>query len=191
MVQSSDLVRTLGAVENLFSAYGDIGAMTFAMMAAFEAPVGENELRAALGAVQARHPLLQVRIGTDAAGNMAFLRSDAPVEVRMKGVGAIDREAELAEAIAEPFAAGAGPLMRAVMIEGAQETVLICVWHHAVADGKGAAAVMRQIVSTLQGRPAEDQAGRGDYTKVSFTYAIDERMQYDAGEGCCRRQRSP
>lgn len=26
--------------------------------------------------------------------------------------------------------------------------------------------------------------GRGDYTKVSFTYAIDERMQYDAGEGC-------
>ena len=25
---------------------------------------------------------------------------------------------------------------------------------------------------------------RGDYTKVSFTYAIDERMQYDAGEGC-------
>lgn len=24
----------------------------------------------------------------------------------------------------------------------------------------------------------------GDYTKVSFTYAIDERMQYDAGEGC-------
>jgi len=32
---------------------------------------------------------------------------------------------------------------------------------------------------------------RGDYTKVSFTYAIYERMQYDAGEGCCRRQRSP
>lgn len=51
-----------------------------------------------------------------------------------------------------------------------------------VGDGCGAGTAPGRVVEATDG---------GDYTKVSFTYAIYERMQYDAGEGCCRRQRSP
>lgn len=154
-----DFVRPIGAVENLFSAYCEVGAMTFAMVAELGDDIDESRLASSLAAVQAMHPMLRVRLGTDEHGRLGFFNCDGPVTSRVKSGSMFDLEAAVADAIGEPFASGEGPLMRVIALRDGTMTSLICVWHHAIADGRNALTVLREIVLALRGKGPTQPAG--------------------------------
>jgi hypothetical protein len=150
--------RPLGAIENLFSAYSEVGAMAFALVAEFDGALEQEVLVSALEAVRVVHPLLQVRIGTDDEGRLSLLRCDGSIALRAKRVPAMDLDQEIVEALGEPFALGVGPLLRVTAISDGEATSLICVFHHAVTDAKGALLILKQLLAAAGGEPLPGQA---------------------------------
>lgn len=154
----SEVVRPIGAIENLFSAYAEGDAMAFALVADLLDPIADDQLARSLASVQAAHPMLRVCIGLDPDGHLALLQSGAPISVRQKRVERINLDQEVAQALADPFAPGVGPLMRVLAVSDGLVTSLICVWHHAVADGKAALIVLREVIAALGGEPPTEMA---------------------------------
>ncbi len=113
--------------------------------------------RAALDAVQRRHPLLSARIdGSDPTAPM-FVRS-AGRRIPLRIVPASDNlrwRAELADELRRPFDPGQAPLMRAVVVLGHQQTILMLVAHHSIADGISLMFVIRDILRVLVGERLE------------------------------------
>ncbi|UYY58093.1 phthiocerol/phthiodiolone dimycocerosyl transferase family protein [Sphingomonas sp. S2-65] len=134
--------------------------MAFALVAELDGILEQEALVSALKAVQAVHPLLQVRIGTDDEGRLSFLRCDGPIALRAKRVPVMDLDQEIVGALGEPFALGDGPLLRVTAISEGEATSLICVFHHAVTDAKGALLILKQLLAATGG---ESLPGKADF----------------------------
>lgn len=148
------MTRQIGAVENLFLAYSEANAMTFALVAAFDRELPKGALISALRTVQAVHPCLQVSIDIGGDGRLGFFRCDRPIDLQVKTVRYIDHEQEIADALVNHLDAAQGPLMRLSAISDGERTCVIGVWHHAIADGKGALNILKQLVEVIHGEPA-------------------------------------
>lgn len=138
--------RPLSNVEQAWDLLCDLGPMNTAVTARVTGPLAAPVLRAALDRLQARHPLLRVCIaGAGPAARLAPTAAAIPLRVlprRADGQWAEVCEEELNA----PFARGVGPLLRATLLAGAGDSEIVLALHHAVTDGRGNVALVRDLL---------------------------------------------
>jgi len=152
-----DFARSLGGLERFFWLTDQHRPVHFAMAAHVEGRTTIPGWRAALNAVQGRHPLLSVAIETNESNAPHFRRvADARIPMRIAQAPSLASwSSEMAWELATPFNAKQAPLARCMLMHGEDESVFIFSAHHSIADGLSAAYVIRDILHTLSGEKLE------------------------------------
>jgi len=135
--------------------------LNFVMHARVTGAVPEGVLRRALRAVQARHPLLRVRI-EQGAWNRVWFRAGGVPELPLRvvagpGPGWIE-EAE--QELQEPLPAQQGPLARCTLVRhGVKDQTVLLAFHHAIGDAISGSFLMRDLFRAAalaaEGSPCE------------------------------------
>jgi hypothetical protein len=157
LAKASDTLRPLGPVEHMFWLLDQYRPVHFAVTAEIAGTASPDDWRQALDRVQERHPILSVSI-EGSPGSVPRFRSEdaAPIPLRIvEGNPRTRWEREVGEELATPFDPKRAPLMRAVLIEGSQDTALILAAHHSIADGLSLAYAIRDTLSALSGEPLD------------------------------------
>jgi NRPS condensation-like uncharacterized protein len=148
--------RELGAFEHLYWLYNQFYPMDFATVAKLEGQFSVDQLRTALRQVQQRHPLLRVRIETDAMGSPKFVETDAEIPIRPVARAEDQQwQQEAAGELSRSLDWQTAPLIRVVLLQSETESDLILVCHHTIADGLSAVYLMRDIIQGLAGERFE------------------------------------
>jgi amino acid adenylation domain-containing protein len=117
-------------------------------------PLDVTALRAALAGLVARHESLRTRFPADADGRPAVVIDDH-VEVPLRIESAADEPAAqrlVDEAAVEPFDLAHGPLLRALLVELADDDhVLLLSQHHIVGDGWSVDVMLRDVITLYRG----------------------------------------
>nr|MDT0660589.1 condensation domain-containing protein [Micromonospora sp. DSM 115978] len=128
--------------------------------------LSSKALRAALGALQARHALLRLAIVADATTGPRFVPTDNPIPLREVSLVQPDDQHWVREVDEHEFVESidwrAGPLARAIVIsQSGQIHDLVVTVPHCVADGTTALALLRQWLSLAAGPPVPHQRVAG------------------------------
>jgi len=146
--------RTLGAFEKTFWLLDQIDSKDFALAGEIDGRRSVEAWRQALDKVQARHPNLSVKIVIDQFARPILKHvDDLPIPLRVLNVEEDYRwEQEVEKELALRFNTAEGPLLRAVLIQKPQTTILILAGHHAVADGMSISYLLRDILMAITGK---------------------------------------
>ncbi|MBB3979720.1 hypothetical protein GGQ64_004965 [Rhizobium azooxidifex] len=150
-IATSRMLRTLGALEHLFAAYGEDGTMNFTIAARISGTLSESAVVAALAKVQERHVLLRVSLGWSEDGTHCFLLSERPIPLSSKAAPMTTWERIAESEMNNPIISVDIPLVRATMVSGSGSTTLFLTFNHAVADGLAAVFVMHEVLTALSG----------------------------------------
>ncbi len=146
------VVRKLGATEHLFWLFDQNRSVHFALVAEIDRVFAPDAWRAALLAVQQRHPLLSTRIVASADSEPAFHRDpDARIPLRLVDGARASWQVEAARELSTPFDWSTAPLVRATLLQGDLSSTIILAAHHSVLDGMGGAYVMEDLLCALSG----------------------------------------
>lgn len=130
----------------------------FCLVAELRGTFDAGSLAAATRQVVAEHPLLGVRIGRGPGGHLAFLSGGAVAVPRIHRRPPADWPSAAAREIASPIGEdGSAPFRITALVEDGA-AALVLTFHHSVADGRSAVAVLEDLLSALAGRAG----GRGD-----------------------------
>ena len=153
----SNIVRPLGGVEDMFAAYSDAGSMTFSVACEVQGEITERLLRSALQSLQRRHKrlTLAIRQNGDSKSRRFFVHTgqDIPLKTFSRSQ-ATSWEKLVAEDLAEPFEPEKGALLRTTALLGGQglDNILILTFHHSLADGFSAMAVLEDLLFAISGQ---------------------------------------
>lgn len=140
-------MRALSPTENLMWQLDEAGSINFTMLARVAGELSEAALVDALAAVQARHPLLRVRIEA-ADDGLVFAEGDVP---RLPLT--IERSAWFEVAAREinlPIDWRSGPLARVTAIAEDQGFRLLVTMHHAAADATSGTRFVRDLLEAYE-----------------------------------------
>jgi hypothetical protein len=146
--------RLLGTTEKLFYLLDQITVQHFALAVVIDGQFSLPEWQRAVIAVQQRHPHLNCRIaGNDYAHAFFEPVTNCPIPVTMQQLNP-DQEwlPILNEEMTKPFHLDQAPLVRVVLVEQEQQTILIWVSNHAIGDGVSALLAIRDILQVLSGK---------------------------------------
>ena len=153
---SGDLLRPLGAFEELFSLFDQYFPTNGALAAQMSGRTTVQQWREALDAVQQRHPLLSACIDTTFNRVPHFRRVTGPrIPLRMVTTPAAEWQEEIAEEVNAPFTPDQAPLFRAVLLHQETGCTFILSSHHAVCDGSSRIFLLRDILLALTGHALE------------------------------------
>ncbi|MBV9878252.1 MAG: hypothetical protein JO025_26210, partial [Verrucomicrobia bacterium] len=153
--RGADLVRPLGALEEFLWLLDQSRPAHFVMAAQVRGSTTLSDWCRALDSVQARHPLLSVRIARNREDRPCFYQertTSIPFRV-VQGTNATQRwesEAELELSI--PFDPTSAPLVRAVLLHEELRAVCLLTAHHSIADGRSVAFVIRDLLTLVSGK---------------------------------------
>jgi hypothetical protein len=141
-------------MEKLFWLLDETSQVHFVMAAEITGTRPVPAWRAALRAVQERHPLLSVFIHPNGYVHPAFHRgADAEIPLRVVEAGPEYRwEQELENELATPFDAGQAPLVRTVLVQQGPKNVFILASHHSIGDGLSGLLFLRDLLQALSGQ---------------------------------------
>jgi hypothetical protein len=151
------LVRYLGAFEEVYWLYNQLGAHGFAYAMEVDGATTVLGWRNALAKLQRSQPFFSVCIEPN-KGSIPFFRhtKDAPIPLRVVDAAADIRwQDEWEREVFTPFVGDAPPLVRAVLIHGPTRAVFILAAHHAISDGVSMTAALVDLFNALTGRPIE------------------------------------
>jgi len=162
-------LRPLSGFEHLFWALDKINGFNFGMAISFRGTIAHSRWRDAFARVQKRHPFLDVGINEDDPHAPWFARgAGRPIPLTfLRRNSSTDWQRVMESEIAEPFDLSTGPLLRAAILEDEKASDLVLTTHHAVIDGMGVLAVVRELLCVLAGEalaglpippPAEERA---------------------------------
>jgi len=149
--------RTLGAFEKTFWLLDQIDSKDFALAAEVEGKQPAAAWKSAIKQVQQRHPNLSVRIIMDEFKRPVIQHVDA-LEIPLKIIDADDNfkwEQEVEKELSVRFNTGEGPLLRVLIIQKPQDTVIILVANHTLADGSSLNYLFRDILKAVTGHKLE------------------------------------
>ncbi|OBC00327.1 condensation domain-containing protein [Mycobacterium sp. 852002-40037_SCH5390672] len=151
--QETTLVRPLGAGERLFYRYSERNPAHFCITAEFDEVLAEDQLRAALNAVQRRHPLLSVHVEDWPGIRLGFYRAATvpPIELAVRQGPELAWQAAAAEELSRPFDRSRAPLMRALLLQSPSRSALLLTFDHTFADGIGSTVVLNDVMAALNG----------------------------------------
>jgi hypothetical protein len=158
VTSGASLIRRLSWTERLFWLLDQNSPRHFVMAAQVDGHTSVDQWRAALDAVQRRHPLLSAGIEVGDDGNPHFYRVAAapiPLRVLRGGMLGYELEAELAFELGLPFDPRRAPLMRAVLLYEPERATCILSTHHSIADGRSIAFVFRDLLQALTRTPLQ------------------------------------
>jgi hypothetical protein len=149
------MTRELDPAERYYWMFGLLSPMSMVAYAELERGIDHDVLAAALAAVQARHPLLNLRVdATD--GDLSFVPSDGPVPFETREIDPelwwSVIEAELDRRLGDD---GTAPCARCVYVTspGVDRSVVILSIHHAVADGRSGLSVLQEVLRVVEAGP--------------------------------------
>ncbi|PQA54527.1 condensation domain-containing protein [Siphonobacter curvatus] len=145
--------RTLGAFEKTFWLLDQIDSKDFALAADISGRQPLENWQKALQLVQQRHPNLSVKIGMDERSRPTLQAVESLIiPLRMIEVEEEYRwEAEVEKELSVRFNTAQGPLLRVVLVQKPQRTVLILVANHMVADGTSLNYLVRDLLLAVTG----------------------------------------
>ncbi len=147
-----DLLRPLGALEELFCLIDQHFPTNHALAAQIIGQTTVQQWRDALDAVQQRHPLLSACIDTTFNRVPHFRRvTGQRIPLRMVTSPNARWQREIAEEVNAPFAPDQAPLFRAVLLHQETHCIFILSSHHAVSDGFSLIFLLRDILLALSG----------------------------------------
>jgi Condensation domain len=148
-----DFIRPLGAGEELMWLLDLSSRIHFALAAEVEGRTTVEEWRAALDALQRRHPLLSVCIDSNHSRIPHFRHVEGePIPLRVVETVEMRWELELERELRTQFDPRQAPLMRAVLLYQESKAVFILVAHHSIADGFSLAFAIRDVLEALSGQ---------------------------------------
>ncbi len=152
------LIRKLGATEHLFWLIDRNRPIHFTLVAQIDRAFAAHEWRAALSAIQQRHPLLNARIAIGADSAPAFHRDDeAQIALRLVDDAQSSWQEEVRNEMATAVDGSSASLVRATVLQRDGHSTIILTAHHAVLDGLGGAYVMEDLLRALSGATLEAQ----------------------------------
>lgn len=160
------IVRPLTAQEGIYWQLTYTDQIHPVLAAHVSGPSHPEQWRAALAALQARHPSLSVSIeAPDNAGTSGptqpFVRrhSNKPIPLRVVQRASTPRwEAEIERELSIPFHCGDVPLARAVLIHGDTSSVFILSVSHSICDGVSLSFLLRDVLAAMAGQRLEPLA---------------------------------
>lgn len=146
--------RTLGAFEKTFWLLDQIDSKDFVLAGEIEGKEPVEIWRQAINKAQQRHPNLSVRIVLDQFSRPVLQHVNAMViPFRVLHVKQDYRwEQEVEKELAQRFNTAEGPLLRAVLVQKPESTILILAGHHAIADGTSISYLFRDILTATTGQ---------------------------------------
>ena len=155
-LQPSDLLRPLGALEELFCLFDQHFPTNGALAAQITGHTTVQQWRDALDALQQRHPLLSACIDTT-FNRVPHFRRDASQRIPLRVITSpfARWQREIAEEVNEPFTPDQAPLFRAVLLHQETHCTFILSSHHAVCDGSSRIFLLRDILLALSGHALE------------------------------------
>jgi Condensation domain len=152
----SDLLRPLGAFEELFCLFDQHFPTNGALAAQITGYTTVQQWHGALDAVQQRHPLLSVCIDTTFNRVPHFRRvANQCIPLRVVTSPFARWQRAIAEEINEPFTPDQAPLFRAVLLHQETHCTFILSSHHAVCDGSSRIFLLRDTLLALSGHALE------------------------------------
>ena len=151
--------RPLGGNEKAFWRLDEASSLNWAILAHVGPGLDPDRLRAAFASLQARHPLLRARIELR-GGQPWFVWPDDVEPIRLD-VRACDRDA-WAEVMEDEMPRWIrwrrAPMARALLLDhGARGATLAFIGHHAIGDGIGGVAALRDVLwEAMTGAPKSD-----------------------------------
>jgi hypothetical protein len=150
--------RQLDPAERYFWLLDRLGAATVGAIAELDRVLTRGELEAALAAVQRRHPLLRARIEV-VDGQLLLVEARGPIPLSVCEVHAASWTVDLAAWLDQHFPEDGRPMVRAVSLPlGPERSAVALLVHHALIDGRGAAAALQQVLRTARSGASGDQS---------------------------------
>jgi Condensation domain len=152
------VVRPLGALEEFLWLLDQFRPGHFVMAAEVSGSVSVGDWCKALDFVQARHPLFSVRIARNKEGRPCFYQdhtASIPLRVVQEANATRRWELEAELELSIPFDPTSAPLARAVLLHEERRAVFLLVTHPSIADGRSATFVIRDLLQTVSGKPAD------------------------------------
>ena len=148
----SDLLRPLGAFEELFCLFDQHFPTNHAVAAQISGHTTVQRWREALDALQQRHPLLSACIDTT-FNRVPYFRRIIGLRIPLRVVASplAQWQQEIAEEVNTPFTPDQAPLFRAVLLHQETTCIFILSSHHAVSDGSSLIFLLRDILFALCG----------------------------------------
>jgi NRPS condensation-like uncharacterized protein len=154
----TEALRPLGSMERLLWTLDQIHPIHFSMAAEIEGPTTLKSWRAALDAVQRRHPFFSVCIEEDEESHPYF-RPIPGAQIPLRVVDTKDAESrwerEIERELSTRFDSKQAPLIRVVLLHQPNKSILIFTAHHSIGDGISMAFAIRDTLSALSGEELE------------------------------------
>jgi hypothetical protein len=148
------MLRPLRGFERVFLAIDEINGFNFGIAVSFRGVIADHRWKTAFEQVQKRHPLLNAGINQDDPQAPYFTRGEGhPVPLSFQDrISSTDWQRVMEADIARPFDLSVGPLLRAAVLEDDLGCDLVIIANHAVIDGMGVLALVRDLLSALAGK---------------------------------------
>jgi hypothetical protein len=124
--------------------------INFIMHSRVRGVLNEEMMRRALDAIQARHPLLRVRVERDGWSQLRFCAGRVPeIPLRLASALPEDWTREGEKDLNTIFATRAGPLVRATLVRhDTENSTILLTFHHSIGDGMSGAYLMRDLIAS-------------------------------------------
>ncbi len=149
--------RRLSPFENVFWRLAQAGSLNVTTLAGIQGPLDEAGLAAATNRLQARHPLLRVRIVNPGTAPQ-FTTANVPrLPLSVRDADADDVPSVVAGELNAPIDAERGPLARCTWIRHSpQSHHLAITFHHAIGDGMSGVLMMRDLLRATSGQTRDE-----------------------------------
>ena len=149
--------RPLGGFERFFWLFDQQRPVHFTMVAEITGTLPVTAWENALAAVQQLHPLLSVSINLNENNAPEFVtQPGATIPLRIvKATSETAWVADLEHEAINRFHAASAPLIRAVLYEYQNKSVIALIAHHSIADGRSLSFVIRDLLNATNGKYAE------------------------------------
>jgi len=149
--------RTLGAFEKTFWLLDQIDSKDFCLAADICGTQPVEKWRKAIDMAQQRHPNLSVKVVLDGLGRPSLQHADN-LHIPLRVVHAEQNyrwEQEVEKDLSIRFNTAEGPLLRVVLVQKTDRTVLILAANHTVAYGTSLSYLTRDILLAVTGKELE------------------------------------
>jgi hypothetical protein len=171
-----ELRRPLGATEEGIWLMDAAASLNFVIVCHVSGALKPDELRQGLDAAQARHPQLRARVEELPEGPAFTPVGVGPIPLEVKHLPEQAWVAEAEDQLPLRFPL-AGPYLRATLLRhDAGLSTLLLGFHHVIADGRGAMALVRDVLTAAAG------ARRGVVTELEPSLDVlpfDARLPAD------------
>jgi len=142
--------RRLSPMEKYLWVVDRVCRINFIMHARIQGVLNEEIMRRALDAIQARHPLLRVRVERDGWSNLRFCSGRVPeIPLRVADARSEDWTREAEKDLNAIFSTSVGPLVRATLVRhDTDSSTILLTFHHSIGDGMSGAYLMRDLIAS-------------------------------------------